>query len=270
MLTRKFRTFTTILRDGGLSGLYRYIFRNVLEKTGTMDGCTFGTRGIEVEVLRNDVIDGVFEKFERSAVQQCTSPALPVVELGGCMGIVSCITNRRLADPSAHVVVEANPKVIPLLRKNRRRNHGRFEIVNRAIAYGTPTIEYAPSTNFAGNSLEEKAGTSMVSVQTTGLSDILARRKFGSYTLICDIEGHECELVEREGPSIAQAETIILETHARLVGDEKNDAMLERLKKLGFDIVASESYVVVLKKHPASAEMPIDYPKSSILESGTR
>jgi FkbM family methyltransferase len=248
MLKRKFRTFMKILREGGIPGLYRYIFRGVLEKTGTMDGCTFGTRGIEVEGLRTDVIFGLFEKFERNAVQRFVLPTLPVVELGGCMGIVSCITNRRLANPSAHVVVEANPKVIPLLRRNRRRNRCRFEVVNRAIAYGTETIQYAPAADFAGNSLAEKSGTSMVRVKTTGLKEILNRRGFESYTLICDIEGHECELVEREAELVGRAETIILETHARLVGEEKNAAMLARLEQLGFTVVAHESYVMVLKK----------------------
>ena len=235
-----------------MRGLYQYLFRGVLEKTGKMDGCTFGSGGIEVEGLRNDVLNGVFETFERSAVQRYTSPALPVVELGGCMGIVSCITNRRLTNPSAHVVVEANPMVIPLLRKNRRRNHCHFEILNRAIAYGTETIQYAPSANFAGNPLDEQSGTSMVMVKTTGLREILSRPGFESYTLICDIEGHECELVEHEGALVGRAETIILETHARLVGEEKNAAMLARLNQLGFEVVASESYVVVLKKQQAA------------------
>ena len=247
MLKRKFRSLVSILRSGGIPGLLRYLFRNVTEKTGTMDGCVFGSRGIEVEGLRNDVINGVFETFERSAVQQYVSPRLPVVELGGCMGIVSCITNRRLKNPEAHVVVEANPKVIPLLHRNRERNHCRFEILNRAIAYGADTIAYAPSADFAGNSLNENRGTAQVSVRTIGLSDILSTHGFDRYTLICDIEGHESELVDREADAIRRADTIILETHARLIGEEKNQAMLEKLRAIGFIVVASDSYVVVLK-----------------------
>ena len=169
------------------------------------------------------------------------------------MGIVSCITNRRLENPKAHVVVEANPRVIPLLRRNRDRNHCRFEILNRAIAYGTDTIAYAPSADFAGNSLHEHSGDARVSVRTTGLSDILNTQGFDRYTLICDIEGHESELVEREAEVIRRADTIILETHARLIGDEKNQAMLDRLEAIGFVVVASESYVVVLKKTAVAA-----------------
>ena len=247
MLKRKFRTFLSLLRTGGFPGIFRYLLRNVTEKTGTMDGCTFGTRGIEIEVLRNDVIDGVFEKFERSAVQKYVSPQLPVVELGGCMGVVSCITNRRLADPKAHVVVEANPRVIPLLARNRARNHCRFEVLNRAIAYGADTISYAPSIDFASNSLNEDRGDTRVNVRAISLAEILKTHDFDRYTLICDIEGHETELVEREANVLRRAETIILETHARLIGEEKNQAMLDHLRAIGFVVIAEESFVVVLK-----------------------
>ncbi len=253
MLKRKMNSFFTILREGGLPGLYRYSLRKMREQTGTMDGCTFGAKGIKVEVLRNDILNGVFEQFERSAVRQYLSPVLPVVELGGCMGVVSCITNRLLQDPAAHVVVEANPQVIPLLKANRRRNGCTFEILNRAVAYGSTTIEYAPSLNFAGNSLAEDRGNARVKVATTSLGDIVQQRRFDRYTLICDIEGHECELVEQESAILRRADTIILETHARMVGEEKNQAMLARLHEIGFTIIASDSYVVVLRNQAAVA-----------------
>ena len=40
---------------------------------------------------------------------------LPVVELGGSIGVVACVTNRLLKDRKAHLVVEANPLAIPHL-----------------------------------------------------------------------------------------------------------------------------------------------------------
>jgi len=247
MLQRKIRTLATVLRERGVAGVYRPLLWNLFERTGSMDGCTFGTRGIEVEILRSGIVDGIFESFERSAVRQYVSSHLPVVELGGCMGIVSCVTNRKLSNPDAQVVVEANPKVIPLLRKNRRRNRCRFEILNRALAYGAEFIEYAPCSDFAGNSLHEGGGVSRVTVETINLAEILERRGFDRFTLICDIEGHECELVEREPDAIKKAALMILETHARMVGEERNAAMLQRLETLGFRVVASDSNVLVLE-----------------------
>lgn len=253
MLKRKLRTFRTLLNDGGLAGVWRYIFRNIAEKTVVLNGCTFGSRGIENEVLHNDLMDGVFERFERNAVQEFVSPDLPVVELGGCLGVVGCITNRRLTNPQAHVVVEANPQVIPLLAANRRRNRCQFQVLNRAIAYGSDVVEFAPSMDFASNSLRESGGEKVVRVKTTGLGDILARNSFKRFTLICDIEGHECDLVEQEPEVLRHADVIILETHARLVGEERNQEMLRQLHELGFRVVASEAFVVVLKNQESAA-----------------
>ena len=43
---------------------------------------------------------------------------LSVLELGGCLGVISVVVNSRLTDPSRHVVVEANPKLIKYLEHN--------------------------------------------------------------------------------------------------------------------------------------------------------
>jgi predicted O-methyltransferase YrrM len=47
-------------------------------------------------------------------------PEERVLELGGCLGVVSCSINTLLRDPSRHVVVEANPKLLAYLYENRR------------------------------------------------------------------------------------------------------------------------------------------------------
>ena len=247
MFKRKLRTVRRLLREGGIAAVYPRIVDNLTEKTVVLNGCTFGSRGISVDVLRNDLLDGRFEKFERESVQEFVSPQLPVIELGGCLGVIGCITNRLLAHPREHVVVEANPNVIPLMKANRKRNHCRFQILHRAIAYGQKTIRYVPAANFAGNSLRETNGGPTVAVKTTTLADIVAKNRFKRFSLICDIEGHECELVEQESDILRMADVIILETHARMIGEERNQSMLQRLEELGFRVVKSEATVIVLK-----------------------
>jgi hypothetical protein len=79
---------------------------------------------------------------------------LPVIELGGALGVVACVTNKLLAQPSAHVVVEANPLAIPPLTVNKEANHCAFEIVNRAIAYGVDSVTFNPTVDIASNSIE--------------------------------------------------------------------------------------------------------------------
>ena len=74
------------------------------------------------------------------------------------MGVVACVTNRLLKNRTAHVVVEANPLVIPQLELNRTLNRCQFEIVNRAIAYGMESVTFRPSSNVCISSITAEGG----------------------------------------------------------------------------------------------------------------
>jgi hypothetical protein len=50
------------------------------------------------------------------------------MDRGGCIGVVSCVINRVLQEPSRHVVVEGNPYIIPALQCNRDFNGCSFQI----------------------------------------------------------------------------------------------------------------------------------------------
>jgi FkbM family methyltransferase len=170
-----------------------------------------------------------------------------VVELGGCIGVVACITNRLLTDPKAHIVIEANPSVVPLLEENRVLNHCKFEVVNAAIAYGIESIAFTPARDWWVNSLrQERKGEAKVVVSTTSLRALIDRHKFDSFTLICDIEGHEFDLISNEEDTIRQATTIILETHPHIIGEAKTMHLLARIRELGFRIVDQGANVFVM------------------------
>jgi len=71
-----------------------------------------------------------YERPERIALREFLDPSAPVIEFGGNIGVVSCVVNRRLTNPENHIVVEANPELIPYLERNRKINNCRFQIVN--------------------------------------------------------------------------------------------------------------------------------------------
>jgi hypothetical protein len=66
--------------------------------------------------------------------------------------------------------------------------------------------------------------------------------------LICDIEGHEYELVRHESHILESVDTLILETHARLIGEAKHNEMMKRLEELGFQTIDQDSFVVVMRR----------------------
>ncbi len=54
------------------------------------------------------------------------------------------------------------------------------------------------------------------------LGSLVAERGFARFSLVCDIEGKEYDLVCHEIEVLKKADVIIMETHARIIGEEKN------------------------------------------------
>ena len=247
---RVFGTASRILRDEGVGGLSSAVreWLAVRRKYVKLDGCTFALRALPNAAIRPVFIRGEYEEFERRAVREYVRRDSPVVELGGCLGVVARITNRALNKGTLHVVVEANPRVISLIEENRSRNKCSFELLNAAVAYGQPTVTFSPSFDMPSNSLRENNGADLVTVNTVSLGEIIRQRNIDSFTLICDIEGHEYDLVQNEAEVLKRAEIIVLETHARMIGEAKNSELLAKLKEVGFETIDEEATVMVLKR----------------------
>src|SRR5712671_5551015 len=98
------------------------------------DDCTFVIpKDLTTRTFRACFWHGSYEKEERELITRWVRPADRVLELGACLGIVSCVTNKLLADKSRHVVVEANPFCIPTLRHNKELNQSGFRIEHCAV-----------------------------------------------------------------------------------------------------------------------------------------
>ena len=214
-----------------------------------LDGCRFSIAKDRVPANVIDLLlSDLYEEPERKALRTFLDPELPVIELGACIGVVSCLTNRRLRRPEQHVVVEANPALLPLLEDNRARNDCRFEIVHAAVSYGVETIKFNVDDNILASSLHGDERQA-VTVATVTLERLLNEHGFARATLICDIEGAELQLVEHELKTIGErVATIIMELHDRIVGQEQTQAMLSQLESAGFKIVSRDGDVVILEK----------------------
>jgi FkbM family methyltransferase len=256
MLKNKVSTAYTLLRDGGIKNLYEYsrvrlqVLAKGHRKQVRLDGCLFSLEGITDDSIRVELFTNKYEAPERRAVLRYLKRDIPVIELGGSMGVVACVTNKVLTDPTAHVVVEANPLAIPQLELNRKLNGGKFEIVNRAVAYGADSVTFRPSSDLAESSIARAGDQAPVTVDTVELRELVRDRGFKSFTLVCDIEGLEYELVCHEADVLKNADTIIMETHARYTGAEKLSDMMAKLEDLGFTLVEEIGFVVVLQQVP--------------------
>jgi FkbM family methyltransferase len=214
-----------------------------------IDGCRFGLEHDPITpALEHLLLTGKHEASERTLIRRYLNPDLPLVELGGALGVVSCIANSLLRDRSAHVVVEANPALIPVLEANRLRNGSRFFIVHGAIGYGAPAVSFPIAADVLASSARVPA-SSIVSVPTTTLGDILREHRFSGCNLVCDIEGTELDLVREEAEVLATAvEVVIMEVHDRIIGEAPCAEMLRSLQYLGFELVDKDWDTVALRR----------------------
>ena len=240
---------TAVLREVGVFGLPGWYYAHgdttlpgwLVERRGnvvTLDHMTFdvGVPNLSRR-QKTGMARGEYEREERAAVRQYLDPALPVIELGGFIGVVSCAINRRLDQPAQHVVVEANPDNLPVLEGNRARNHARFTILNRAIAYDVDTVLFHRA-GLAGR-VVPSATADTVEVATTTVQHIAADAGFERFALVADIEGNEVDLVQHEIDLLAtRVPLIIMELHPAFTGRDRTDAITARLLDAGFKSVA--------------------------------
>lgn len=217
----------------------------------TLEGLTFSVGNALITTREKGLIYlGLHESDEIALVHRYLDPGLPVIELGGGIGVVSCIINRKLAHPCDHIVCEANPDLIPTLETNCRINQCEFQIRNVALAYGGPeialTIDSFVASRLGG------VGQRQVQVATTTFARLLEKSGFGRINLVADIEGAEVHLVEQEGTLVSQrVQTLILETHPHFAGVERTARMLAAIESLGFAEAARSHNVFAFENRDA-------------------
>lgn len=267
-VARKISTVGRVARKRGLASLLALVGEKIKmwwrrdDRTGLsrlfgepnrlvrLDGCRFdagpGAAGRE---LREMMLRGLHEQPERVALARFLDAGAPVVELGACIGVVSCLVNRKLEDTTRHVVVEANPDLLPTLEGNRERNGCRFEIVHGAVAYGGgKEVTFAVADDLLCSRVGSE-GARTLTVPAVTLGEVIAGRCFERCTLVCDIEGAEVELIRREREVLRRSvETVIIETHDRVLGDAAPEGGTPRaLEEIGFEAVYESGDVYVFR-----------------------
>lgn len=175
---------------------------------------------------------GLHEMEERSLVGRWLPADVPVLELGGGLGVVSCLANRKLNDPSQHIVVEANPAMIPVLERNRDLNKCKFRIVNKAIGYAGDSVELNLDDEFVGSSLTG-TGAKIVTIATTNITELIG--EFNQVGIVCDIEGTEAEIIKLELPRLGErVRYFMAEMHPAVLGKDVVNSLLNDLVSLGF------------------------------------
>ena len=186
-----------------------------------LSGKSYSTEGMVFEVpaaqttrsARSRFLFDTYELAERTLARKHLRPDAKVLELGGCIGVVACTVNQLLSDNRHHVVVEANPALIPVLTRNRDRNQCAFSIENGAVSEAPAYFSTAPEIE-SGRIAEN--GTPIPCLKIEQIED---RHAIRFDTLIMDIEGAESALLRENVSFLQRLNLLIVEFHPALIGD---------------------------------------------------
>ncbi len=200
------------------------------------DGCVFTIpKDVTTMKYRSCFLQGTYEREERELVRRWLRPEDGVIELGACLGIVSCVTNQLLANRSRHVVVEANPLCIPSLYRNRELNRAGFLIEHCAVAKPPEVTFYLHPVYIVGGTYQ-RPSDHPIRLPAKSLRQLEQER--GPFTaLIIDIEGGELDVFEDSLELLKKYRLVIAELHEFAIGAAGVERCREILRECGLQCV---------------------------------
>ncbi|MGH7031677.1 MAG: FkbM family methyltransferase [Stellaceae bacterium] len=190
-----------------------------------------------------------YEVPERVLTRKYIPPDATVLELGGCLGVISCQVNRRLADPRRHIVLEAHPLIVPYLEANRARNGCAFQIRQQIISHAPTATFYRREPSIAGSSTV-RIGRLKIEVPTTTVERVEHETGLAFDALVSDIEGGEHKFFAENLAFLARLRVIVVELHPQIVGNAACAEIRERLAAAGLSLRDRRGHVEAWLRAP--------------------
>lgn len=221
-----------------------------------LSGAQYCTEGMTFQIVcdqfprsyRSRLYFDIYEAPERALSHRWIPPDASVLELGGCVGVVSCVVNRMLDRPEDHVVVEANPTLIDVLRENRDVNGCSFKIEN-CIVSTAPESEFYISDVMTANRKDSGMGK-RIRVDTKTLPALERQYQVRFDTLILDIEGGELEFLTENADRLDDVNLIILELHRNILSVDQVSTCTSILEGAGLKRLDSMAETEVWARQP--------------------
>jgi len=185
--------------------------------------------------FRSRFFFNAYEKEERSLCLKYIQPQDQILELGACIGVVSCICNRILKDSSKHVAVEANPELTSWIERNRQHNRASF-LIEQGMLSKTSNGDFRIERFIVSGSANTTTGT-LVKVPVISIEEICNKHQLVPTIIVMDIEGGEISFLKENRIWLTQnceMKTIILEMHPAIVGIKVVGHLRGDLESLGF------------------------------------
>jgi FkbM family methyltransferase len=219
-------------------------------------GDRYSIHGVTVNIpaqvgteLRYHLMRGRYENDEADAVRKYLRSGTNVVELGGSLGVMSKVIRSVIGPSGTHIVVEANPALIPICSNNAvdMRSPDKTTIINSAVAYGADSIRF----QFGHNAHVGRIGTASegVFVKTISLSALVNMLDENApFCLVCDIEGAEFDVFEQESTIFRLLQHAIIEIHPEVFNErgKSREDFLQLLKQHRIRVLEDKGQILVL------------------------
>ena len=207
------------------NALRDFFRRRRVERHIARCGEVFEYHGLSVSVPReaglsamNALLRGKYEREEAELISRHLPPDLPVVELGGSLGVVSRLIRSRLSAGTQHLIVEANADLVPICRANAGEGQGASRVVHAALYHDGPVARFRVGADVHASALDASGGAGGVrEVPAVTLAALL--KELGepeAFVLVSDIEGAEYALFDREADALRRAQLAIIEIHPKV------------------------------------------------------
>lgn len=186
------------------------------------------------------LLRGKYEREEAELIGRHLPAHVPVIELGGSLGIVSGLIRSRLDAATPHVVLEANPDIIDICRRNAGDDPAVTTVVNGALAYDAPKVRFPVGGNIHANRLGAAENGRVAEVEAFTLAALWHRLGSPSgFSLVSDVEGAELDIVRREPEVVAKAGLVVMELHPAAYPQGRQDeaALLTAMDGMGFELL---------------------------------
>lgn len=219
-----------------------------------LDGLVISIPGDTKRDIKLQIVSGEYEKAEIELARKWIDPTLPIVELGGCMGVLSAHLRRLLAPGVPLVVVEANPGLTETCKANAMRPapEGPTNVMCAAVAYGVDHVHFHLNRNVHVSRIADTGKAANFRCPAVTLQKVVAQKlaENAPFTLVCDIEGCEYDVFEKDTAVLQRCAVAIVEVHPHMFDDSAaaEKRFLSLAASAGFSKQDQMGTVVVLKR----------------------
>jgi FkbM family methyltransferase len=191
------------------------------------------------------IVRGHYEQAEKRLIERHLDRNAPVVELGGSIGVISALLRKTLAPGVPLTIVEANPSIVGLCRRNAQGLDpaDTSKVINAAISYDGEAVRFSTAGDYLSGKLAAPEDAAIV-VPATTLAAVSAG--LDAYTLVMDIEGAEYDVFARDGQALQRCRRAFVEIHPD--ADRSEARFFELAAACGFRLIDRDQDVVVLDR----------------------